>query len=103
MSLAADAASDPVSIESMPQYAVQLVFTGTPTGTFSLQGSNDGGQFDGQTLTGVSNWTTISTQAVAAAGNHMWNVANAGYRWVRVIYTATSGTGSVTGRFQGKG
>lgn len=83
-------------------YSIQLVFTGSPNGSFSLQASNDPGQPNGGNSnllsTGVVNWTTIanSTQGVNAAGDLTYTVENAGYAWVRVVWTATSGSGTLT-------
>lgn len=75
-------------------YSIQLVFTGTPNGTFKLQASNDLG---GPGLA-PTNWTDVanSSQAITAAGDHMWQVENAGYKYVRVVYTRSSSTGSLT-------
>lgn len=91
----------PVWLGHICNYSIQLVFTGSPVGAFKLQGSDDPGQANGgQTpqAKGVTNWTDItsSSQSVSAAGNIMWDVANAGYNWVRVAYTVTSGTGTLT-------
>lgn len=82
-------------------YSIQLAFTGSPVGSFVLQASNDPGQPDGglsPQATGVTHWTTIAdtSASVSAAGDIMWNIENAGYTWVRVAYTADSGTGSLT-------
>ena len=90
-------------------YAIQVVFTGTPTGTFKLQGSCDPipqARVEVQTPT---NWSDIinSSIAVSAAGNLMWNVSEIGYNYVRVVYTDTSGgtsTAIITVcNFNGKG
>lgn len=100
---------DPVWLGHICNYAIQLVFTGTPSGTLKLQASNDlGRQASGypETDDGVSNWTDItgSSQVIAAAGNHMWQVENAGYRWVRAVYTRSAGSGTVTSaKFNVKG
>lgn len=83
-------------------YSIQLVFTGTPDGTFSLQCSNDKGLEDkttgGWNGAGVSNWTEItgSASVVTGADTIMWDVQNAGYRWVRVVYDFSASTGSLT-------
>lgn len=71
-------------------YAIQLVWTGTPTGTFKLQGSAD------THLNPPVNWTDIanSSQAVSAAGNYMYNVIEVMYNYVRVVYTDGSGGAS---------
>lgn len=96
--------SEAVLLQNVIDYAIQIVYTGTPTGSFKLQASND----DGQPLKGVSpvtlgssvvNWTDVPSSSVAvsgAAGSSMWNIQDAGYRWVRVVYVFTSGTGSLT-------
>lgn len=83
-------------------FSVQVVFTGTPVGSFKLQASNDAGSPNASTqpllATGVVNWTDIanSAQAVSAAGDITWNYANAGFNFVRLVYTASSSTGSLT-------
>lgn len=83
-------------------YAIQLVFTGAPQGNFKLQASNDVGSIDStgaaQQVSGITNWTDIADSAatVSAAGDIMWTVENAGYTWVRVVWTATGGSGSLT-------
>lgn len=93
-------------INQLSQYTIQAVYTGSPVGTFTLQVSTD------QVPTGVGadpasnvvNWTTYtgSSQAISAAGNFVWNVFPAGYHWVRLLYTKTSGTGSLSAEFNGK-
>lgn len=91
----------PLWLGHICNYAIQLVFTGSPVGAFKLQCSNDPGMPDGgstpQALS-VTNWTDISgsSQSISAAGNIVWNVENAGYTWVRVAYTFTSGIGSLS-------
>lgn len=83
-------------------YSIQLVFTGSPSGTFKLQCSNDAGNPNGAVppslSSGVTNWTDIagSSQVISAAGDITYQVENAGYAWVRVVYTFTSGTGTIT-------
>jgi hypothetical protein len=82
-------------------FSIQLVFTGTPNGVFKLQCSNDPGMPDGgQTPQdkGVVNWTDVlnSSQAITAAGSHVYQVENVGYNFVRVVYTQSSSTGSLT-------
>ena len=102
VSLASNQTLRPVYLGHIINYSIQLVFTGSPTGTFKLQASNDPGRPSGASDTevqiGLSNWTDIadSTQAISAAGDHTWTVENAGYSWVRVVYTFGSGSGSLT-------
>lgn len=91
-------------------FSIQLVFTGTPNGTFKLQGSNDAGSPDGGSqpflYSGVTNWTDItgSSQAITTAGDLMYQFENAGFNFVRVVWTRSSSTGSLTSaRMQLKG
>lgn len=98
-SLSADWASPPVWLGHIANYAIQLVFSSNPNGTFKLQASCDPVQQPTPTestqTAKVVNWTDISnsSQVITASGNHMWAVENAGYNWVRVVFTRTSGSG----------
>lgn len=90
--------SDPIYLGHIANFAIQLVFTGTPNGTFKLQCSNDqGASANNIEYALISNWTDIdgSSQVISASGNHLWNVQNCGYRWVRVVWTDSS-TGAAT-------
>jgi hypothetical protein len=82
-------------------YCIQLVWTGTPTGTFKLQGSCD----NSATMTAAgqayvpTNWTDIPTlsEAVSAAGSYLFNESFAAYNFVRIVYTdGSSGTSTAT-------
>lgn len=95
-------------------YSIEAVWTGTPTGSFNLEVSNDivpinsavGNPVAQDPAGHVINWVTYtgSSTAVSGPGNFLWNVLEAGYRWVRVSYTASSSTGSTTQiTFSGKG
>lgn len=101
-------ASNPVSLEYQYGISIQAVVTNTAAGTLSLQGSNDfgkvppGGPDIGQ---GVVNWTDIagSSAPVTGAGTVSWNFQGTYYKWIRVIYTASSGTGIMNIRANTKG
>lgn len=98
-SLAASRNYKPIWLGHIIDFSVQATYTGTPAGTFKLQGSNDVGMINSQTeaqqSTGVTHWTDIadSDVVVAAAGNFMINYQNAGFEWVRLVWTA-SGAGT---------
>lgn len=89
--------------------AIQAEFAGSPVGSVELQGSCDRGTYlmPGQppSEAGVVNWTTIkdSPQAVTGAGPVVWNYNGVFYKWIRLHYTATSGTGTVTVTVNTKG
>jgi hypothetical protein len=107
--LAINQVSTPVWLGHIPYFSIQLVFTGPIVGEFKLQASNDTGPNERANISDTDtliNWTDVqdSTQAISAAGSHLWSVSDAGYKWVRVVWTATSGTGVLTSaRFNGKG
>lgn len=74
--------------------SVYAAWTGTPTGVFSLQSSFDGGQ-TWITTPGAS--TEFTAQPAGGASSGLWNWINVpGTLW-RLLYTATSGTGTLTG------
>lgn len=79
--------------------AIQAVWTGTPNGTIKLQASCDLPVNNiGQGSQTVTNWTDIANtpQVIAgSSGNFMWNITSAMYRYVRLTYTNTSGSGTL--------
>lgn len=83
-------------------FSIQLVFTGTAQGTFSLEMSNDLGhpnaQSEAQQYADVVNWTHIddSDQPILTGGDHSYQFENAGFRWVRVRWVHDSSTGTLT-------
>lgn len=89
--------SQAMPIYSQIGFAIQVVFTGTPTGSFKLQASNDSYQTAGYAYANPPvNWSDISnsSQAVTAAGNVFWNFQWSFWNYVRVVYTDTSGATS---------
>lgn len=88
-------------------YSVQFIFTGSPVGTTTLQGSSDP-QPDANYAAAnypVVNWTTIanSSQSVTGAGTVAYDVVKTAYSYVRAVYTPASGSGTVTAQFVTKG
>lgn len=93
--------SQAIALTQVDNVAVQLAWTGSPTGTFTVQGSIDyvplpGG---GSSLN-AGTWTTITLPTTAAtggaAGTLLINMNDLGFPWMRVVYTPTSGTGTLT-------
>lgn len=100
-----------IDVQNMVLGSIQASFTGAPTGTIKLQCSNIPSIYQthqplsDQIPTPTEVWTDVanSQAAISAAGNVMWNIADIGYEKLRVVYTATSGTGSLTVVMVGKG
>lgn len=91
-----------VNLSHISQFAVQLVTSGTHAGTFKVQVSCDAGSpnagTEAQQATGVSNWSDLpnATAAVTNGAAYLIHCVDAGYNWARIVYTKTSGTGSIT-------
>lgn len=93
--------SQPILLDQIYGANLQAVYTGTPNGFFKLQASNDDVPLTSQ----VTNWTDVigSTQLISSSGSIMWNLNGAFYRWVKIVYTVTSGTGVCNITVFGKG
>ncbi len=87
-------------LEQIYAYSVEAVYTGSPDGTLLLQASND---WNPGTSTGT--WTTIddSSNSITGAGSSFWNVTSSNYAYVKFVYTATSGSGTLNVFFYGRG
>jgi hypothetical protein len=101
--------STAMSLEKIYNFSLRVAYTGTPTGSFYLQGSNDPYAIPTPTNSNVpTNWSTIanSTFSVVAAGDVMWDYGMSGFDYVRVVYTDSSGgtsTATITSSsFNGK-
>jgi hypothetical protein len=99
--MSADFESQPLLIEQCYGFGFQCIFTGSPDGAMKLQASNDDVQLEDQVL----NWTDIanSNALVTAAGDLMYNFNGAIYKWVKIVYVFSSGTGSCDVTFLAKG
>lgn len=79
-------------LEQSQDFSIQVKWTGTPTGTLKLQCSND-------VESTVTDWEDIPGSSVAiagAAGQQVYNYVRAPFRWVRLVWTASSGSGTFT-------
>ena len=89
----------PVDLRSIPAAALQLAWTGSPVGTLQLQGTT--GQptnsSTAQTNSWPGPWSPVGT-AVGTSGinNYTWDITSTGLSAVQVVYTRTSGTGTIT-------
>lgn len=99
-SIAVSVASDHVSVIKFIGYSVMASFTGTPTGTLKIQLSND----EMGVSAADSVWVdlTASSTAITDTTPVMINVQNGFYTKIRVVYTVSAGSGTLTVRFTGK-
>lgn len=82
-------------IQNMDNVSVQLVWTGTPTGTFYVDGSLD-----------KATWTALSLSpsaaAAGAASSILIDLNQLSFPYIRVRYVRTSGTGTLNAYISGK-
>lgn len=90
---------------SMMSYEYTWVGT-TPVGTISVQVSNDYAQNVDGTVKTPGNWATLplssSTAVSGDTGTGFVDIDQLGAYAIRTVYTASSGTGSLTATFKGK-
>lgn len=98
-------------------WSIQAEWTGAPVGTLTIEVSNDivpvapatpsnGNPVGPNPAANVVNWSTYTGSAVVVSGtsgNWMYISQLGPYRWVRLSYTATSGTGTLNAVMFGKG
>jgi hypothetical protein len=88
-------------LRDVPLASIHAIWTGSPVGTLIVQISGD--MVADQSL--VTNWSDFSGSSIAinGASDVMYNMPNAGYRWARLKYTKTSGTGTLNAILSAKG
>lgn len=95
------------TITGLDNLSYQLVWTGSPVGTFDLQGSNTYAPGIGGTVLNAGTWTSVTLSpapvASGSGGNLLLNLDGLGFAYVRMVYTKTSGTGTLNGTIAGKG
>jgi hypothetical protein len=91
-------------IDKPTMLSYDLVWTGTPVGTFQVQVSNTYSQNPDGSTNAAGNWTTIPSTLFqgtypvpsGSASGGFLDVVLTGASWVRLVYTATSGAGNLT-------
>src|SRR4029077_10198555 len=81
-----DVTTSSYNIDSIRSYCVQAFWSGSaPVGSLSLNGSLDG-----------INFVSVATLSVSGnTGSDMFNVEFPAYSYVQLVYTFTSGTGTM--------
>lgn len=79
------------------QLSISASWTGTPTGTFSLQYSMDGGATWSAVPGANAEFTAAgNAQPAGSASSALWTWENVPGASMRVLYTRASGTGTLT-------
>lgn len=89
------------NIEFLDNIGIQLVFTGSPVGTFTVEISADHAQDQNGNVSVAGNWVAIDLDPVPVAAGSAdviaINIDLMSFPWMRVVYTRTSGTGTLNG------
>lgn len=100
--------STPMSLRHIDNIALQAQWTGTPTGTFAIQVSNDyqPPRTPGSTVpANAGTWFTITpglTNPAGAAASDRKTFADLPDAWIRLVYTNASGAGTLNAYLNGK-
>lgn len=78
------------SVSFLDNLGFQFVWTGNPTGVIEVKASIDGVNFV------ALDFDPAITQPAGTASNSLANVNQFPFKWIKVVYTRTSGTGSLT-------
>lgn len=108
--LDADRTSNPIHVGTQYNICVQVsvVKDGSIEGDFKIQISCDddkSGTTEAQRASNVTNWTDLytSSQEILDTGAVAWNISDIAFEWIRIVYTRTAGSGTVSARVNGRG
>jgi hypothetical protein len=104
-SMGGDYTSSPVYLNQIAMGSIEAVWTGSPVGEIKLQVSVNHKEAANGGVAVAGTWTdyTNSEYSMTTAGSVVWNLSNIGYQYIRVVYTRTSGTGTLNVFGMGKG
>lgn len=95
--MSADIISEKLDVLYLGSANFQCVFTGTPTGSFKVQISNNGTSwldYPNDLLSGEDG-TLAGNQPSGSADEYMIELGNLKARFARLVYTASSGSGTL--------
>ena len=93
-SMSATFTSPYTNIQYLDNLMIQISYTGTPAGTFAIEGSND---YNPNISPDASHWGNLplsgTPTAVGSADTIDIQMTQLACSWIRLVYTRTSGTG----------
>lgn len=105
-STAATITSPPISINKLGALSFDMAWTGTTAGAFTVQVSNSySPNTEGSgTPQAAGSWNTLPTSSFSgtypvpagSAGNGFLDLVGTGAAWARLVFTPSSGTGTLT-------
>lgn len=99
VSTAATITSDAVDIEFLDNVGLNIDWTGTTNGTITVECSNLSTPSSFKALT----FDPVLAQPAGVAGGYLVDINNASWSFIRVVFTRTSGTGTLTVSLAAKG
>jgi hypothetical protein len=97
--ISGDIKGTPIGVEYIDNVCVQVSYTGTASGTVSVQFSLD---YDHHHIASAT-WTTVLTETLPTATSPIYiNLNQVAAPFMRVIYTKTGGTGTMDVWVSGK-
>ena len=94
-SMASSFESDVIDLSNVQGFSVQADYTGSPVGTLKLMVSDNGSKFYDYPNSSVSIPTTD--------GGQLYIVSQVHFDKVKLVYTASSGSGNLTAQINAKG
>lgn len=87
--------SKAIDLGSIGLGSIQAIYSGAPVGDMEIQLSNDIIAPSADPDVAIVNWIPYSGSQVSivAAGSYLYNISNMGYKWARISYVPTGGTG----------
>lgn len=106
-SMATTITSSAVEIENQDNIGIQLHWIGTPTGAFSIQISSNHLEDSQHNVITAGNWVTLTlSPAITASGSAddaYIDLNQISALYMRIVYTATSGAGTLDAYVVAKG
>lgn len=94
--MTANATSLHIFVGQLDRCSVDVDYTGSPVGTLKIQGANNKDGTWKDIPTSQADGSVSTTISISAAGGTIFNVAEIAFRYLRVVYTFTSGTGTIS-------
>ena len=91
-----DIAGPTIDLNQIYGFSLTVACTGSPVGILSIQVSNE--TVESKEKVSEGSWETLagSPTSISSAGQTLFNVDRAFYRWTRFFYAFTSGTGNIS-------
>ncbi len=94
------------NIQQIPYVSYSVSWTGAPVGSFSVQVSNDYELNSAGQVLNAGTWDTLPltnpVTASGSAGNGFIDIRGTSAAWIQLVYTATSGSGTLNATIAGK-